>query len=142
MPCRVWTWLLIVYASCGCRGLTTEEALMYIGQGQHATMLQLHDSLTEQKRTRMAFHNFEEPPMAPGEYTHTRTHAVVCCLFVACGLSNTGPLARPDFYPTYKKFDQHKKPDYSTHAWVNTVYHVHYKDYFYKGGKTKDRVPR
>ena len=75
------------------------------------TMLQLHDQLNEQKRTKMVFHNFEEPVMAP------------------------------DFYPTYKKFEERAPADYSHRGWVHKVYRVNYKEHFYKGGGVKDRIP-
>ena len=60
-----------------CSGLTTDEALLYIGSRQHMTMLQLHDQLNEQKRTKMVFHNFEEPVMAPGMCCVACTHALL-----------------------------------------------------------------
>ena len=94
-----------------CSGLSTEEALLYISSRQHMTMLQLHDQLNEQKRTKMVFHNFEEPVMAP------------------------------DFFPTYKKFEEREPADYSDRGWVHKVYRVNYKEHFYKGGGVKDRVP-
>eukprot|EP00662_Eupelagonemidae_sp_cell21_P026792 gene26792-14493_t len=52
------------------------------------------------------------------------------------------PAHLPNFYPTYKKRTRRPVPiNRSNPAWVGEVYHVQFKEPFYKGGRVRMRIP-
>ena len=81
------------------------------GGGQNSQVFQTYDQLNMERRSERAFFHFSEP----------------------------SPF--PDFYPTYKKFENRDPLDYSDPSWVRKCYRVRYKEPFYKGGKVKERTP-
>eukprot|EP00660_Eupelagonema_oceanica_P009348 gene9348-8926_t len=52
------------------------------------------------------------------------------------------PRPLPAFYPTYKRRPARRVPaDRSAGGWVREVYHVQFKEPWYKGGHTRMRIP-
>eukprot|EP00756_Hemistasia_phaeocysticola_P031228 Hpha_TRINITY_DN16339_c3_g9::TRINITY_DN16339_c3_g9_i1::g.59029::m.59029 len=64
---------------------------------------------------------------------------------VAAGRAFTSfqePVPLPSFLPTYKKRPHRTvPPDRSNANWVETVYHMRFKEPFYKGGRIRLRLP-
>jgi hypothetical protein len=74
-------------------------------------MFENHDQLSIEIKRREVFYDYCEPCMAP------------------------------DFYPTYKKFENRGATNYLDMGWVRKTYHVHFREPIYKGGRVKERTP-
>lgn len=94
-----------------CKGVSAGEAVNLIRSGRHLQLLLNHDELLMERENETSFFEYEEPLMGPR------------------------------FYPTYKKQTVRGKVDTRDPEWVNKVYLTAYKEPFYKGGRTMERVP-
>lgn len=92
-------------------GCTAQHALSLIAAGRQLELLEAHDELLEDKEGEQAFVGYHEPVMAPS------------------------------FYPSYKKKVGRGPTDYSDPSWPLSVYNYKFKEMFYKGGRTVDRIP-
>jgi hypothetical protein len=95
-----------------CKDVSAEEAAAMIRQGRVADLLMDHDELLQERGEGKVFYDFEEPNMVP------------------------------DFYPTYKRIPHRGVIDPETDPdWVAKTYCTTFKEPFYKGGRTVERIP-
>lgn len=101
------------YRCVGLHGepLASEEVIEALKRGENGSLFDNHDQLNQERRHEEVFVGFHEAK----------------------------PL--PDFYPTYKKFEQRGSTDYSLSTWPQHVYRTKYKEPIYKGGNVKERTP-
>jgi hypothetical protein len=90
--------------------MPAEEVVVLLQNGENRTLFEHHDQLNQERRGGHVFYQFDEP--------------------IPC----------PDFFPTYKKFENRGSTDY-TLDWVRQVYRIRYKEPMYKGGNVKERTP-
>jgi hypothetical protein len=76
------------------------------------TLFETHDQLNQEKKLHNIFYGYREP------------------------------VPFPNFYPTYKKIENHPPVNYSKPDWVKNTYRFQVKDSFFKGGKTKEFIPQ
>lgn len=96
-----------------CSGISGKEALALIANPKtlHGKLLQDHDDLRKHRAQTDVFSGYVEPPMGPA------------------------------LFPTYKKLEGRPRADYRDSSWPEGVYRILFKEVFYKGGFTVDRVP-
>jgi hypothetical protein len=97
-----------------CRDVSAAEALAMIKGGRQLELLERYDELLDDKEAELSFYEFHEPRMAPS------------------------------FLPSYKKHTgKGGKISFAADnvSWPSQLYHTSFKEVFYKGGKTVDRVP-
>eukprot|EP00742_Colponemidia_sp_Colp-10_P004786 GILJ01005106.1.p1 GENE.GILJ01005106.1~~GILJ01005106.1.p1 ORF type:complete len:859 (-),score=93.67 GILJ01005106.1:299-2875(-) len=94
-----------------CFGISVNDTLSKIAKGELTELREHYDEMTCEIKNGNVFHRFKEPRMAP------------------------------DFYPTYKKYENRPKSDYSDPKWVVQCYRTSYKEPWYKSGRTKARIP-
>jgi len=93
------------------KAMEGESCVALLESGRHAMLFKEHDQLSIEIGRREVFYEYEEPKMAP------------------------------DFYPTYKKFENRGPGDYTNKDWVRKTYHVQFREPIYKGGRVKLRTP-
>lgn len=91
--------------------LPAETALQMLEDNFQRTLFEVHDHLRQERKSQMVFYGYREP------------------------------IPFPNFYPTYKKYENRLPVDYSKKSWVRECYRTKYKEPFYKGGGVKERTP-
>jgi hypothetical protein len=90
--------------------MPADRVAAMLSNGLNGKLFDDHDQLNQERRTHEVFSNFREP------------------------------LPHPEFYPTYKKFENREMTNYDG-DWVSQVYRMRYKEPIYKGGNVKERTP-
>jgi hypothetical protein len=94
-------------------GLTmpADTTLKMLEDGLARTLFESHDELNKERKAQQLLYKYREP-----------------CPY-------------PNFYPTYKKFENRPLVDFSSGNWVRNTYDVVVKQPFFKGGAVKENPP-
>jgi hypothetical protein len=91
--------------------LPADTAVQMLEDNLQKSLFDSHDQLRSDRRNQIVFHGYREA------------------------------VPYPNFYPSYKKFLNRPRHDYTNRAWVKECYQYRYKESFYKGGGNKEKPP-